>query len=103
CHLYRGELDQSEQYFDLVLEGCQLFNMVGQLGEAFEAYGNLYRERGDLPRAAESYERAERSYADAGIDLARVELLEERALMILKAGDAPRALTQIGRLLERRP
>src|SRR5207248_7081648 len=68
CHLYRGELEKSEQHLDLALEGCQLFNMVGQLGEAFEAYGNLYRERGDLGRAAESYERAERSYADAGID-----------------------------------
>jgi len=73
------------------------------LGEAFEAYGNLYRERGDLARAAESYERAERSYADAGIDVARVELWEERALMLLKAGDASRALMQIDRLLERRP
>ncbi|HYW74929.1 MAG TPA: BTAD domain-containing putative transcriptional regulator [Pyrinomonadaceae bacterium] len=103
CHLYRGDLEQSEQHLDLALEGCQLFNMVGQLGEAFEAYGNLYRERGDLARATESYERAERSYADAGIDLARVELMEERALMILKAGDVPRALAQIDRLLERRP
>jgi LuxR family maltose regulon positive regulatory protein len=103
CHLYRGELEQSEQHLDLALAGCQLFNMVGQLGEAFEAYGNLYRERGDLARAAESYERAERSYADAGIDLARTELLEERALMLLKAGDAPRALMQIDQLLERRP
>lgn len=103
CRLYRGELEQSEQHLDLALEGCQLFNMVGQLGEAFEAYGNLYRERGDLTRAAESYERAERSYADAGIDLARVELLEERALMISKGGDAPRALMQLDRLLERRP
>src|SRR5215831_18814454 len=102
-HLYRGDLEQSEQHLDLALEGCQLFNMVGQLGEAFEAYGNLYRERGDLARATESYERAERPYADAGIDLARVELMEERALMILKAGDVPRALAQIDRLLERRP
>jgi ATP/maltotriose-dependent transcriptional regulator MalT/DNA-binding SARP family transcriptional activator len=103
CHLYRGELEKSEQHLDLALEGCQLFNMVGQLGEAFEAYGNLYRERGDLARAAESYERAERSYIDAGIDPARVELLEERALMVLKSGDAHRALGQIDRLLERRP
>src|SRR6185295_6036487 len=97
CHLYRGELQQSEQHLDLALEGCQLFNMVGQLGETLEAYGNLYRERGDLARATESYERAERSYADAGIDLARVELLEERALMLLHARDASRALVQIDR------
>src|SRR6185295_6587219 len=97
CHLYRGVLEKSEQHLDLALAGCQLFNMVGQLGEAFEAYGNLYRERGDLARAAESYERAERSYADAGIDLANVELLEERALMILKSGDSARARAHIDR------
>jgi ATP/maltotriose-dependent transcriptional regulator MalT/DNA-binding SARP family transcriptional activator len=103
CHLYRGEMEKSEQHLDLALEGCQLFNMVGQLGEAFEAYGNLYRERGDLTRAAESYERAARSYGEAGIDLVRVELLEERALMSLRAGDVLRALTQIDHLLERRP
>jgi LuxR family maltose regulon positive regulatory protein len=103
CHLYRGELEKSEQHLDLALEGCQLFNMVGQLGETLEAYGNLYRERGDLARAADSYERAERSYADAGIDLANVELWEERALMMLKAGDEARARKQIDRLLERRP
>lgn len=103
CHLYRGEMEQSEQHLDLALERCQLFNMVGQLGETFEAYGNLYRERGDFTRAADYYERAARSYDAAGIDLDRVELLEERALMSLRAGDVPRALGQIERLLERRP
>lgn len=103
CHLYRGELEQSEQHLDLALERCQLFNMVGQLGETFEAYGNLYRERNDFTRAADFYERASRSYDEAGIDLDRVELLEERALMSLRAGDVPRALGQINRLLERRP
>ncbi len=103
CHLYRGEMDQSEQHLDLALEGCQFFNMVGQVGEAFEAYGNLCRERGDLVRAGEFYERAARSYDEAGIDLSRVELLEERALLSLKASDTPRALSQIDRLLDRRP
>lgn len=103
CHLYRGEMDKSAQHLDLALERCQLFNMVGQLGEAFEAYGNLHRDRGDLVRAAESYERAARSYDEAGIDLAQVELMEERALMSLRGNDVPRALAQIDRLLERRP
>ena len=103
CHLYRGEMDKSAQHLDLALERCQLFNMVGQLGEAFEAYGNLHRERGDLVRAGEFYERAARSYDEAGIDLAQVELLEERALMSLRGADVPRALAQIERLLERRP
>ncbi len=103
CHLYRGEMEKSEQHLDLALERCQLFNMVGQLAETFEAYGNLYRERGDLVRAGEFYERAARSYDEAGIELARVELLEERAVLTLKAGDVGRALSQIDRLLERRP
>jgi LuxR family maltose regulon positive regulatory protein len=103
CHLYRGEMDACEQHLDRALERCQLFNLVGQLGETFEAYGNLCRERGDLPRAAEFYERAARSYDQAGIDLARVELLEEQALLSLKAGDVARARAQIDRLLERRP
>src|SRR5439155_11081489 len=103
CHLYRGEMNECERHLDLALERCQLFNLVGQLGENFEAYGNLYRERGDLARAAEFYERAARSYDEAGIDLGRVELLEEQAFLSLRAGDAARARAQIDRLLERRP
>jgi LuxR family maltose regulon positive regulatory protein len=103
CHLYRGETEDCERHLDRALERCQLFNLVGQLGETFEAYGNLYRERGELPRAAEFYERAARSYDEAGIDLARVELLEEQAFLSLKAGDAGRARGQIDRLVELRP
>ena len=102
CHLYRGEMEECERHLDLALERCQLFNLVGQLGETFEAYGNLYRERGELPRAAEFYERAARAYEEAGIDLSRVELFEEQALLSLKAGDVPRARGQIDRLIELR-
>lgn len=100
CHLYRGEMDDCEQHLDRALERCQLFNLVSQLGETLEAYGNLYRERGELARAAEFYERAARSYGEAGIDLARVELLEEQAFLSLKAGDPTRARAQIDRLVE---
>lgn len=103
CYLYRGEMDECEKHLDAALERCQLFKMVGQLGETFEAYGNLCRERGELSRAAEFYERAARSYDDAGIDLSRVELLEEQAFLSLKAGDVARARAQISRLLDRRP
>lgn len=103
CHLYRGEMDDCEKHLDRALERCQLFNLVGQLGETFEAYGNLYCARRDLARAAEFYERAARSYDEAGIDLARVELLEEQAFLSLRAGDAARARGQIDRLVERRP
>lgn len=102
CHLFRGELQESEHHLDQALERCQMFNLVGQLGEALEAYGNLYRESGELSRAAEFYERAARTYEEAGIDLAGVELLEEEALLNLKAGDLLRARSQINRLIELR-
>lgn len=102
CHLYRGEMEDCERHLDLALERCQLFNLVGPVGEAFEAYGNLYRERGELTRAAEFYERAARAYDEAGIDLSRVELLEEQSLLLLKAGNLARARGQIDRLIELR-
>jgi LuxR family maltose regulon positive regulatory protein len=102
CHLYRGEMDECEKHLDAALERCQLFNLVGQRAETFETYGNLYRERGELSRAAEFYERALRSYDEAGIDVARVELLEEQAFLSLKAGDLTRARAQIDRLVELR-
>lgn len=102
CHLYRGEMNDCEQHLDRALERCQLFSLVGQLAETFEAYGNLYRERGDLARAAEYYERAVRSYGDAGIDLARVEVIEEQAFLSLRAGDPARARAQVDRLVELR-
>ena len=91
CHLYRGEMDDCEKHLDAALERCQLFNLVGQRAETFETYGNLYRERGELSRAAEFYERAMRSYDEAGIDVALVELIEEQAFLSLKAGDPARA------------
>ena len=102
CHLYRGELDECEMHLDTALERCQLFNLVGPRAETFETYGNLYRERGELSRAAEFYQRAMRSYDEAGIDVARVELLEEQAFLSLKAGDPARARAQIDRLVELR-
>jgi ATP/maltotriose-dependent transcriptional regulator MalT/two-component SAPR family response regulator len=102
CHLYRGELEESERHLDLALDRCQLFNLVGQLGEALEAYGNLWRERNNFTRAVEFYERAARSYEQAGIDISRVELLEEQALLSLKAGDVARARAQIDRLVDAR-
>jgi LuxR family maltose regulon positive regulatory protein len=102
CHLYRGKIDDCEKHLDAALERCQLFNLVGQRAETFETYGNLYRERGELSRAAEFYERAMRSYDEAGLDVARVELLEEQAFLSLKAGDPARARAQIDRLGELR-
>src|SRR2546423_1715851 len=102
CHLFRGEMQESEKHLDQAMERCQMFNLVGQLGEALESCGNLYRESGELWRAAEFYERAMRTYEQAGVDLARMELLEEQALLNLRAGDLLRAQTQIDRLIELR-
>ena len=51
------------------LECCQLFSLAGTRAETFETYGNLYRERGEIERAIEYYERAARAYDEAGIGL----------------------------------
>jgi LuxR family maltose regulon positive regulatory protein len=103
CYLYRGDFAACEQHLDSALERCQLFNLAAPRAETFEAYGNLYRERGDLERAVEYYERAARAYDEAGISLDRTELLEERALLGLQVGDLNAAKAQIDRLISGRP
>jgi LuxR family maltose regulon positive regulatory protein len=102
CHLYRGDLAACEQHLDRALECCQIFNMIAQRAEAFETYGNLYRERNDVVRATEFYERAARAYDEAGIDLARCELLEEQALLHLQVGDFGAARKLLDRLVSAR-
>ncbi|HEY9286032.1 MAG TPA: tetratricopeptide repeat protein, partial [Pyrinomonadaceae bacterium] len=102
CLLIRGDLAGCEQHLDRALEYCHVFNLVAQRAEAFEMYGNLYRERGDAARAAEFYKHAEQDHEAAGIDLARAEVKEERALLLLQTGDAAGALALIDRLLEAR-
>jgi LuxR family maltose regulon positive regulatory protein len=103
CHLYRGDFESSEKHLERALDRCQLFNLNRLRGEIFEAYGNLYRERRDGEKATEFYERAARAYDDAGIPLAKVELLEERALFYLQAGDTSTARKHIDRLIHSRP
>jgi DNA-binding SARP family transcriptional activator len=93
----------SERHLDCALEQCQLFNLVAITAETFETYGNLYRESGDIERANEYYERAARACGEAGLDLHRTELLEERALLSLQAGDLKTARSFIDRLIEARP
>lgn len=95
CHVYRGEFERCEKHLEQALDFCQRFNLVASLSEIFETYGNLYRERGDAARALESYERAERAYSDAGVELARTELFEERALVGLLTGDLAEARAQL--------
>jgi LuxR family maltose regulon positive regulatory protein len=99
CYLYRGELEDCEQHLASALDRCQLFSLVSLRGEILEAYGNLYRERREIERAAEFYQRAARAYGEAGIDVERVELLEERALLSLQMGDLSAARAHLDRLI----
>ncbi|MCU1264500.1 MAG: hypothetical protein JWM21_818 [Acidobacteria bacterium] len=103
CHLYRGAFDACEKHLENALDRCQMFNLVASRGEIFEAYGNLYRERHEVERATEFYERAARAYDDAGIALSRVELLEELALLSLQVGNVGTARAHIERLISSRP
>ncbi|HST53272.1 MAG TPA: BTAD domain-containing putative transcriptional regulator [Pyrinomonadaceae bacterium] len=102
CQWHMGELASCEQSLDRALEICQLFNMAGLRGEIFEFYGNLYRERGELQHAAEVYERAARAYEEAGVEVSLTELLEERGLLALQAGELGEARALLDRLIEAR-
>jgi ATP/maltotriose-dependent transcriptional regulator MalT/DNA-binding SARP family transcriptional activator len=103
CYLYLGDLDSCEKHLDEAIQRCQLFNLVAARADAFETYGNLFREKGEIDKANEYYQRAARAYDEAGVNLARTELLEEQALLSLVIGDAVAARNQIERLLEARP
>jgi LuxR family transcriptional regulator, maltose regulon positive regulatory protein len=103
CYLYFGDFTACEQHLDKAIGRCQLFHLVAWSAEAFEAYGNLYREKEDFERANEYYERAARTYDEARISWNRTELLEERALLSLQIGDFSAAQAQIDRLISGRP
>jgi ATP/maltotriose-dependent transcriptional regulator MalT/DNA-binding SARP family transcriptional activator len=103
CYLYLGNLASCEENLDEAIERCQLFNLVAASADAFETYGNLYRERGEIEKANEYYQRAARAYDEAGVNLARTELLEEQALLSMLVGDLSAARTQIDRLIAARP
>jgi len=102
CYLYRGDLAACELHLDGALECCRLFNLTTVRAEAFEAYGNLHRERRDVARALEFYERAARAYDEAGIDLPRHELLEEQAMLKLQIGDVTAARKLMDHLISAR-
>jgi two-component SAPR family response regulator len=97
-----GDFESCERHLDRALEICQLFNMGALRGEIFEYYGNLYRERGELQRAVEFYDRAARAYDEAGVEITRTELLEERGLLALQLGDLTEARALLDRLIEAR-
>ena len=103
CYLYLGDLAACEKNLDEAIERCQLFNLVAARGDAFETYGNLFRERGEIEKANEYYQRAGRAYDEAGVNLARTELLEEQALLSMLVGDLTAARNQIERLISARP
>jgi ATP/maltotriose-dependent transcriptional regulator MalT/DNA-binding SARP family transcriptional activator len=102
CHLYRGEFAECETHLDRSLELSQLFNLGVLQGEVFENYGNLYRERREFGRAVEFYARAERTYKEAGVDLARYELPEERAVLSAREGDLASARAALDQLVAAR-
>src|SRR4030095_10899525 len=103
CYLYLGDLTQCERNLDEAIKRCQLFNLVAARADAFETYGNLFRERGEIEKANEYYQRAARAYDEAGVNLARTELLEEQALLRMVIGDLVAARNQIDRLIAARP
>ena len=103
CYLYLGDLSACEKNLDEAIEQCQVFNLVAARADAFETYGNLFREKGEIDKANEYYQRAARAYDEAGVNLARTELIEEQALLSLAVGDVLASRNQIERLIEARP
>jgi DNA-binding SARP family transcriptional activator len=87
----QGQLDEAESHLKLALDRCQLFNLKAATAETLEAYGNLYRERGEYNRALDFYEEAARAYRDAGLALTDRELLDERAAAYLRMGEIAKA------------
>jgi DNA-binding SARP family transcriptional activator len=90
-YLYRGEFGETEKHLERALELCRLYNMKSLRGEIFEAYGNFYRDKNDFSHAAEFYERAQKSFEEANVELATRELDEERARFYLLRGDPVKA------------
>jgi ATP/maltotriose-dependent transcriptional regulator MalT/DNA-binding SARP family transcriptional activator len=102
CYLYRGDFTACEHHLTQALEIAQVFHLVALRGEIFETFGNYHRELGEFSRAAENYERAARAYEDAGVAVTQHELLEEEAILRLRARDLAAARTRIEDLLETR-
>ncbi len=74
-------------HLELALDRCQLFNLKSATAETLEAFGNLYRERGEFARAMDFYDEAARAYRDAGLSLKDRELLDERATLYLRMNE----------------
>jgi ATP/maltotriose-dependent transcriptional regulator MalT/two-component SAPR family response regulator len=101
-NLYLGQLGPCEEHLEKALEGCRVFNLTSLQGEIFEAFGSLYRERGDFAKSGEYFERASRAYNEVGTPIERTELVEEQALLALELGDVARARSMVDRLVAER-
>ena len=84
--IVQGRLDEAEVHLELALERCRMFNLLTSTAETLEAFGNLYRERGDYSKSLDFYDEAARSYREAGLSLSDRELLDERASLFLQMG-----------------
>jgi ATP/maltotriose-dependent transcriptional regulator MalT/DNA-binding SARP family transcriptional activator len=82
----QGRLDDAELHLELALGRCRVFNLLTSTAETLEAFGNLYRERGDYSKALGFYDEAARAYRQAGLNLSDRELLDERATLFLQMG-----------------
>ena len=89
--IVQGKLDDAERHLEIAIDRCQMFNLNTAAGETLEAFGSLYRERGDYRRALEFYDEASRAYRAAGVLLTDRELLDERATLFLRMGDTAAA------------
>ena len=84
--IVQGKLDEAQSHLELALARCQLFNLRSAAAETLEAYGSLYRERGDYNRSLEFFDEAVRAYREAGVLVTDRELLDERATLYLRDG-----------------
>ena len=82
----QGRFDEAELHLELALERCRMFNLQTSTAETLEAFGNLYRERGDYGKSLDFYDEAARAYREAGLSLSDRELLDERATLFLQMG-----------------
>ncbi|HWP42575.1 MAG TPA: tetratricopeptide repeat protein, partial [Blastocatellia bacterium] len=89
--IVQGRLEEAESHLDRALDRCQLFNLKAAMAETLEAYGNLYRERGEYSKALSFYGEAARAYRDAGLQPADRELLDESATLYLRMGEIEKA------------
>jgi ATP/maltotriose-dependent transcriptional regulator MalT/DNA-binding SARP family transcriptional activator len=100
--IVQGRLDEAESHLGLALDRCQLFNLKSATAETLEAFGNLYRERGEYARAMDYYDEAARAYRDAGLSLKDRELLDERATLYLRMNELVLAEREAGEYYQAR-